>query len=140
MGFSRQEYWRGLPCPPPGDLPNPWIEPRTPASQADSLHSEPPGKPKFIYIFDLMKWSVFVLSEDDSHSPKFRPSLGHSVSTSCLLLQPQFSTWVQNSWSVPDTTKHQDSPGSWLLPNSEHINQVLTPFNASVRQIRVCYC
>ena len=40
MGFSRQEYWSGLPYPPPGDLPNPRIEPRSPASPADSL----PGK------------------------------------------------------------------------------------------------
>ena len=46
MGFSRQEYWSGLPCPPPGDLPNPGIEPRSPALQADSLPAEPPGKPK----------------------------------------------------------------------------------------------
>ena len=45
-GFSRQEYWSGLPCPPPGDLPNPGIEPRSPALQADSLLSEPPVKPK----------------------------------------------------------------------------------------------
>ena len=44
MGFSRQEYWSGLLCPPPGDLPNPGIEPRSPALQADSLKSEPPGK------------------------------------------------------------------------------------------------
>ena len=42
-GFSRQEYWRGLPCPPPGDLPNPGTEPRSPALQAGSLPSEPPG-------------------------------------------------------------------------------------------------
>ena len=46
MGFSRQEYWRGLPCPPPGDLPHPGIKPRSPALQANSLPSEPPGKPK----------------------------------------------------------------------------------------------
>ena len=45
-GFSRQEYWSGLPCPSPGDLPDPGIEPRYPALQADSLTSEPPGKPK----------------------------------------------------------------------------------------------
>ena len=44
MGFSRQEYWYGLPFPPPGDLPNPGIGPRSPALQADSLPSEPPGK------------------------------------------------------------------------------------------------
>ena len=39
MGFSRQEYWSGLPCPPLGDLPNPGIEPRSPTLQADSLLS-----------------------------------------------------------------------------------------------------
>ena len=44
-GFSRQEYWSGLPCPPPGDLPNPGIKPRTSTLQVDSLPSEPPGKP-----------------------------------------------------------------------------------------------
>ena len=44
MGFFRQEYWSGLPCPPPGDLPNLGIEPRSPALQADSLTSEPPKK------------------------------------------------------------------------------------------------
>ena len=44
MGFSKQEYCRGLPCPPPGDLPNPGIEPVSPALQADSLTSEPPGR------------------------------------------------------------------------------------------------
>ena len=43
MGFSRQEYWSGLPFPSPGDLPNPGIKPRSPALQADTLTSEPPG-------------------------------------------------------------------------------------------------
>ena len=46
MGFSRQEYWSGLPCPPPGDLPYSGIEPRSPALQAESLPAEPPGKPQ----------------------------------------------------------------------------------------------
>ena len=40
MGFSRQEYWNGLPFPSPGDLPNPGIEPRSPSLQADALPSE----------------------------------------------------------------------------------------------------
>ena len=44
MGFSRQEYWSGLPFPP-GDLSDPGIKPRSPALQADALSSEPPGKP-----------------------------------------------------------------------------------------------
>ena len=46
MGFSRQKYWSGLPFPSPGDLPNPGIEPRSPALEADALTSEPPGNPK----------------------------------------------------------------------------------------------
>ena len=41
-----QEYWSGLPCPPPRDLPNPGMEPRSPTLQAGSLPAEPPGKPK----------------------------------------------------------------------------------------------
>ena len=45
MGFSRQEYWSGLPFLSPGDLPDPGIEPRSPALQADALPSEPQGSP-----------------------------------------------------------------------------------------------
>ena len=45
-GFSRQEYWSGVPCPPAGPLSNSGIKPRFPALQVDSLPSEPPGKPK----------------------------------------------------------------------------------------------
>ena len=45
MGFSTQEYWNGLPCSPPGTLPNPGIKPRSPAWQADSFTTEPAGKP-----------------------------------------------------------------------------------------------
>ena len=46
MGFSRQEHWRGLPFPSPGDLPDPGIKPGSPALQADSLPAKPPGKPR----------------------------------------------------------------------------------------------
>ena len=48
MGFSRQEYWSGLPCPPPRHLPDPELESACPVSlalQMDSLPTEPPGKP-----------------------------------------------------------------------------------------------
>ena len=44
MGFSRQEYWSGLPFPSPGHLPNPGIDPRSPALQADSLPTEPANR------------------------------------------------------------------------------------------------
>ena len=53
MGFSRQEYWRGLPFPSPGDLPNPGIEAWSPALEADALPPEPPGKPGRLQILQL---------------------------------------------------------------------------------------
>ena len=58
MGFSRQEYWSGLPCPPPGDFPNPGIKPRTSALQADSLLAEPPGKPIWYINFISSSWCM----------------------------------------------------------------------------------
>jgi len=48
--FSRQEYWSGLPFPSPGDLPDPGIEPGSPALQAESLPSEPPEKSRIIHL------------------------------------------------------------------------------------------
>ena len=53
MGFSRQEYWSGLPFPSPGDLPDPGIEPGSPMLQADSLPSKPPYI-KYMYIFKAL--------------------------------------------------------------------------------------
>ena len=57
MRFSRQEYWSRLPFPSPGDLPNPGIEPRSPALQAYALPSEPPRKPisQFSKYHNLIK-------------------------------------------------------------------------------------
>ena len=50
MGFSRQEYWSGLPFPSPVELPNPGIKPKSPALQANALTSEPPGKPTLFNV------------------------------------------------------------------------------------------
>ena len=55
MEFSRQEYWSGLPFPSPGDLPDPGNKPRSPALQADTLLSEPPGKPIHYAYFTTIK-------------------------------------------------------------------------------------
>ena len=55
MGFSRQEYWSGLPFHSPEDVPEPEVEPMSPALQADSLPSEPSGKAyKFCFINELI--------------------------------------------------------------------------------------
>ena len=53
MGFSRQEYWSGLPFPSPGDLSDPGIKPGSPSFQADALTSEPPGKPIVVNIMQI---------------------------------------------------------------------------------------
>ena len=70
-GFSRQECWNGLPCPPPRDLPNPRIKPRSPASQADSLPSEPPGKPIKVVRIYLLECS------EKTTSTNWNQKLGH---------------------------------------------------------------
>ena len=51
MGFPRQEYWGGLPFPSPEDLPDSGTVPVSPALQADSLLTEPPGKPPSISLW-----------------------------------------------------------------------------------------
>ena len=53
MGFPRQGYWRGLQFPSPGDLSNPGIKPHSPALQADSLPSEPPGKLEDLLLMEV---------------------------------------------------------------------------------------
>ena len=70
MGFSRQECWSGLPFPSPGDLPDPGIEPGSPALETDTLPSEPPGKPSasvspmpFLpFIVPISAWNVPLVS------------------------------------------------------------------------------
>ena len=55
VGFSRQEYWSGFPFPSSEDLPDLGIVPGSPALQANSLHSEPPGKPKGgLWLFNYL--------------------------------------------------------------------------------------
>ena len=53
MGFPRQEYWSGFPFPPPRDLPDPGMEPRSPALQVDSLLLAPSGKPLPLLYYEI---------------------------------------------------------------------------------------
>ena len=89
MRFSRQEHWSGSPCPPPGDLPNPEIKPRSPALQADSLPAEPAGKPMSSGVGSLsLLQEIFLTQESnqsllqDQTSSSF--SRGHSPSETLL--------------------------------------------------------
>ena len=71
MGFCQQDYWSGFPCPPPADLPNPRIEPRSPELQADTSPSGPPGKPwwnnikkkSFFEIIRYLTWHKMPFKE-----------------------------------------------------------------------------
>ena len=64
MGLSRQQFWSGLPCPFSGHLPNPGIEPRSPALPSDSLPYEPPGKPKNIEVCSLSLLQGIFLTQE----------------------------------------------------------------------------
>ena len=61
MGSSRQEYWSGLPFPSPGDILDPSSKPGSPTLQADTLPSEPPGKPE-MKVQSLNHWTTSELS------------------------------------------------------------------------------
>ena len=66
MEFSRSEYWSGQPFPSPGNLPNPGIEPMSPAFQVDSVPAKPPGKPKKSTVgnLSLLQW-IFPTQESN---------------------------------------------------------------------------
>ena len=91
MGFSRQEYWSGLPFPSPGDLPDPGIEPGFPALEADSLPSEPPGKPH-------------LYKKDSQISTPVQSEVKVLVTESCLTL------CYPMDYSSPGSPAHGDSP------------------------------
>ena len=63
-GDIKQEIWSGLPCPPPGGLPKPGIEPKSPALQEDSSLPEPPGKPKNTGVGGLSLLQGNLLTQD----------------------------------------------------------------------------
>ena len=96
MGFSRQEYWSGLPFPPPGDLPNPGIEPKPPALQAGSLPPRHLGSICFLTIINFGTRSprdsqasslVFLLRAQCKYSPHYKP--------------------MQKAWWLPDNSMMQ---------------------------------
>ena len=102
MGFSRQEYWSGLPCPPPGDLPHPGIElgsPASSASQADSLLLNHQGSPTILYPFCQIKlwnlsWHLHLFQFRDSlllWSQLSGQELGLSLGQVLLLGAPEAS-------------------------------------------------
>ena len=113
--FSTPEYWSGLPFPSSGDHPDPGIEPRSPALQADSLSSEPPGKS--IY-FSKLCWSVNKLNRQR------RPTLPHVASFSDH--KPiQWQRWFLQ----PDSpTSTPVMPRLLMLINRQHLMFSFSPW------------
>ena len=99
IGFSRQEYWSGLPFPSPGDLPNPGMEPGSPALEADTLTSEPPGKCSNVKQCFLS----FCESESVSHSVMLDSLQSHGLRSTRLLFScnslARILEWVAISFS-----------------------------------------
>jgi len=94
-GFSTQEYWSGLPCPPPGDLPNPEIELRYPALEVGSLPTEQPGKP-YVLTYPLeIQCIPLGLS-----TPQFEGHWARPESISVF-----FEVVTFQSWDVPSILK-----------------------------------
>ena len=87
MGFSRQEYWSGLPFPSPGDLPDPGIEPWSPAFQAEALTSEPPFiKPLDFEKFEHVQNAQKSITNPKYSSPSFNKYQHSAFSTQFLFL------------------------------------------------------
>ena len=85
MGFSRQEYWSGLPFPSPRDLPNPGIKPRSPTLWADSLPAEPPGKSKNTGVDSLSLLKGIFLTQESNEGLLHRRWKGWGVDSLSLL-------------------------------------------------------
>ena len=84
-GFSRQEYWSGLACPSPRDLPDPGIKPTSFALLADSLRTEPPGRPKYICIyFKIEKKTTQTKKQPPCHPAPVQSSSWHFEKTQCV--------------------------------------------------------
>ena len=109
MGFSRQEYWSGLPFPSPGDLPSPGLQPRSPALQADSLPTGLLGKPwKLLKYTQDPSWSGHLTNRvwgSESKPPPQREPHSNRVSVKTYTLWVPFAVhflhfYVADSFTV----------------------------------------
>ena len=122
VGFSRQEYWSGLPCLPPGDLPDPGIEPASPALAGGSSPLAP-GKPSVV-LEDLIWRDAALLKHRQSHFTL--PFLGSPtklpLASVVFSVPPNKSTWVYSSFAW----KHSSPRGGSLnLPHHQWLTHHL---------------
>ena len=95
MELSRQEYWNGWPFPSPGNLPNPGIKPRSPTLQADSLTSEPQGKP------------IWCINWAPRYLPKWAENVcPHKILNKNVYSKSQYVTWTFKLQTFKDVNMH----------------------------------
>ena len=95
MEFSRKEYWSGQPVPSPGDLPNPGIEHKSPTLQANSLPTEPPGKPKNTGMCSLSLLQGIFLTQESNWGLLYCRWILYWLSYQA---SPKFNKRVQQKW------------------------------------------
>ena len=136
MGFPRQGYWSGLPFPFPGDLPDPEIEPSSPALQADSLPSERPWKP--IFIINNSIPTLPFLSCQLSKSPQvlLRQAAGRATSSAHADLQP-----TDRVSAFPHTRGSQTQlPPLWEIREPQPIYSILSRRGCGPQTLPLCLC
>ena len=115
MGFSRQEYQGGLPFPSPGDLPDPGIEPRSPALQADTLTCEPRGWFTIVVFYNFLKISLHWWFPSVVENPSYNAGNVGLISGRVTKI-PQVigqlkpmgaATWDHRLWSLHTTTREK---------------------------------
>ena len=142
MGFSRQEYWSGLPLPSPGDLPDPGTEPGSPALEADALTSEPPGKQSCLQTQgpDKVRFQVPGVRTSTScsgghsstsnrhhrrHHPKILTPLGLSSKASATRLRSHLDLGCPDSGRRPRVAaEHTDAHLRWRLSMNNNVNDL----------------
>ena len=146
MGFSRQEYWSGLPFPSPGDLPDPGIKPRSPTLQADALTSEPPGKPIFDKGGKNIQWRKDNLLNkwcwENWSTTCERMKLEHFLTPFLMVVQrlkrlpAMWETWVR-SLGREDPLEKEMAPHSsilaWKIPWTEEPGRLQSMGSQRVR-------
>ena len=141
MAFSRQEYWRGLPCPPPGDLPHPGVEPPSPSSLALAgkfFTTEPPGKPVvFVSIWPIIlflfsqltgPWTLGKTGAQLSAKMDSTTETCGCMSTPIMEWDPHFLTRKKPSCACADREVFLDLRGGHLILLLQQISAPATSF------------
>ena len=120
MGFSRQEHWSGLPLPSPGDLPYPEVELTSPALQADSLLTEPPGSPcNWVNLLCFLGICIIHVSSHSISLSPWKPWFGTNIPWNGL---PRWHSWRNRPANTGDITDVGSIPASQRSQGGGHGN------------------